>query len=230
MHIPDGFLDPKTAAGLMAAAAAALAYCLVQVMRAVTALVPREALAAAGERIGQMTSAGRRVLTSLGGSKLQRMGVVAAWIFAAQMFNFPVAHGTSGHLLGGVLAAVLLGPAAGVVVLSAVLMVQAWFFADGGVMALGANLFNIALVGSGVGYLVYAWLKRVLPEMLAVAAAAWFSVVAAASACALELGVSGTADLAVLVPAMLKVHVWIGLGEAVLTVVLVAGLRERGGG
>lgn len=227
MHIPDGFLDPKTAAGLMGAAAAGLAYCLAVVWRAVTAWVPREALAAAGERAGQLVSAGRRALTSLGQEKLQRMGLVAAWVFAAQMFNFPVAHGTSGHLLGGVLAAVLLGPAAGVVVLSTVLLVQAWFFADGGVMALGANLVNMALIGSGLGYVVHVALKRLVPELLAVAAAAWFSVVAASLACALEVGLSGTVELGKVIPAMLRVHVWIGLGEALLTVVLVTVLRDR---
>ncbi len=227
MHIPDGFLDPKTSAGLLGAAAVGLAYCLAAVWRAVTVRVPREALAAAGERVGQWITAGRRVLTGLGGAKLQRMGLVAAWVFAAQMFNFPVGNGTSGHLLGGVLAAVLLGPAAGVLVLSTVLWVQAWFFADGGWLALGANIINMALIGSGLGYLIYVGLKRVLPELLAAAAAAWLSVLAAALACALEVGGSGTVELGRVIPAMLGTHVWIGLGEALVTVVLLALLRDR---
>lgn len=227
MHIPDGFLDPKTSAGLLGAAAVGLAYGLAAVWRAITVRVPREALAAAGERVGQWVSAGRSALTTLGTDQLQRMGLVAAWVFAAQMFNFPVGNGTSGHLLGGVLAAVLLGPAAGVVVLSVVLWVQAWFFADGGMLALGANIINMALVGAGLGYLLYVGLKRVLPELLAVAGAAWFSVLTAALACALEVGVSGTVELGQVIPAMLGVHVWIGLGEALVTMVLVAFLRGR---
>jgi len=86
-----------------------------------------------------------------------------AWIFAAQMFNFPINKGTSGHLIGGVFASVLLGPLEGVVVIAVVLIVQSLFFADGGIMALGANITNMAIFGSFVSYYIYAGLKKIIP-------------------------------------------------------------------
>jgi len=148
MHIPDGFLDPKISTGLLGAALGVLGYCLAQVTKAVTALVPGRVLAAASNALGNVQMGGRRVLTKLGEKKISRMALVAAWVFSAQMFNFPVASGTSGHLIGGVFAAVLLGPFAGAVVISVVLAVQSFFFADGGLMALGANIVNMAVLGS----------------------------------------------------------------------------------
>jgi len=102
MHIPDGFLDPKMSSGLLGAAAAILGYCLAKVMRAVTAVVPQRVLAAVGNSLGNVSMAGRRVLTKVGEEKLLQMGTVASIIFAVQMFNFPVNSGTSGHLVGGV--------------------------------------------------------------------------------------------------------------------------------
>jgi cobalt/nickel transport system permease protein len=222
MHIPDGFLDPKVSGGLLGAAAAVLAYCVARVLQAVTAVVPQQVLATAGNAVGHLKLQGRRVLTALGAEKVRRMGAVAAWVFAAQMFNFPIASGTSGHLLGGVFACVLLGPFAGAAVIAAVLIIQAFFFADGGIMALGANIINLAAVGSLAGYGLYAGFKRFLPENLSITAAAWFSVVLAALACSLEIGVSGTIGWREVTAAMLKVHALIGLAEAMITVLLVA--------
>lgn len=227
MHIPDGWLDPKMSGGLLGLAAAVAAYCAVKVIQAITAVVPGQVLAGIGSRLGNIRLAGRRVLTQIGEDQLGRMGTVAAWIFAAQMFNFPVASGTSGHLLGGVFAGVVLGPFAGTVVISAVLLVQALFFADGGLLALGANIVNMGLVGTFASYYFYAWLKRSLPETAGIAIAAWASVMLASLGCSLELGCSGTIGFWEVTRAMAKVHSLIGIAEAVLTLVLVRCYRWR---
>lgn len=162
----------------------------------------------------------------LGDRAAPLMGVTAAAVFSAQMLNFPVATGTSGHLIGGVLAAVLLGPWAGVVVVSAVLIVQCFLYQDGGVLALGANIVNMALIGSLVGYCIYAPIRRMIagPKGIAVGAviAAWFSVLLAAIACSFELAASGTFPLRPTLTAMIGVHVLIGVGEAVITGLAIA--------
>jgi cobalt/nickel transport system permease protein len=220
MHIPDGFLDPKMSSGLLGAAAGVLGYCLGKVMKAVTAVVGQRVLATVGNSLGNIQMAGRRMVTEIGKEKLQKMGLVAAWIFSAQMFNFPIGQGTSGHLIGGVFAAVILGPFAGTVVIAAVLAVQSLFFADGGLMALGANIVNMAVIGSLASYYIYAALKKALPEVLSIAIAAWCSVVLAAAACSLEIGFSGTIGLTAVTSAMLKIHALIGVFEAVITVLL----------
>ncbi|MBK9611085.1 energy-coupling factor ABC transporter permease [Candidatus Amarobacter glycogenicus] len=151
------------------------------------------------------------------------MGVMAAFIFAAQMFNFQIPGGTSGHLLGGVLAAVLLGPYAGTIVMACVISVQALVFQDGGLVALGANIFNMGIVGTFGGYYVYRSLTAALGgerrmRLPAAAAAAWLSVIAAAILTAFELAASGTTSLAAALVAMVGWHVVIGVGEALITV------------
>lgn len=218
MHIPDGFLDPKMSGGLLGLAAGVLGYCFGQVMRAVTAVVPKQVLATVSGGLGNIQAAGRRVLTQIGEEKLHQMAAVAAWIFAAQMFNFPINSGTSGHLIGGVFAAVIVGPFAGAVVIAAVLLVQSFFFADGGLMALGANIINMAVIGSFLSYYLYAGLKKLIPETASIAIAAWFSVVAASFACSLEIGMSGTIALGAVSSAMVKTHCIIGIAEAIITV------------
>ena len=150
------------------------------------------------------------------------MGVMAAFIFAAQMFNFQVAGGTSGHLLGGVLAAVLLGPWAGTLVMACVVAVQALVFSDGGLVVMGANIFNMGVVGTLGGFALYMLLCRVLggeerARIPASAVAGWASVVAAAAFMSLELIVSGTSPAELVLPAMLGVHAVIGVGEALIT-------------
>ena len=199
MHIPDGFLDGKTALATGALAAAGLGIALWSVRR---------------------TFPPRRV---------PLIGLAAAFVFAAQMLNFPVAGGTSGHLIGAVLAAVLLGPSAAVVVLASVLILQCFLFADGGLTALGANVFNMALVAPAVGYGVYALVRRAAGDglrarLLATGFAAWCSTVAASVACAGELAASGTALWRVAFPAMAAVHMVIGLGEAAITTLVVAAV------
>jgi len=158
---------------------------------------------------------------SLGEKQIPLMGVMAAFIFAAQMLNFPVAGGTSGHFMGGVLAAILLGPWTGLIVMSLVLMVQCIIFQDGGLTALGANIFNMGIIGSSFGFYLYGmfrlliWGNRTRP--VAYALASWFSIMLAAFFCSLELAFSGTVPLMVALPAMLSTHLVIGIGEAVIT-------------
>ena len=192
MHAPDGFVSVPLLAVLWVVDLAVLAYAV------------------------------RRVNRTMDERAVPLMGVMAAFIFAAQMFNFQVAGGTSGHLLGGVLAAVLLGPWPATIVMTAVLAVQALIFQDGGILALGANIFNMAVVGTLGGYAIYRVLARVFggenrARIPAAAIAAWASVLLGSGAMALELGISGTTDLAVALTAMLGVHTFIGIGEALIT-------------
>jgi cobalt/nickel transport system permease protein len=155
------------------------------------------------------------------------MGVCAAFIFAAQMINFPIPGGTSGHLLGGTLAGVLLGPWAGSLVMTVVFIVQATLFQDGGLTVLGANIFNMGLVGTFGGYYLYKALRSALGfnswrgMTIATAISAWTSVVIASLICAFQLAFSGTVPLTVALTAMLTWHVAIGIGEAIITVLAV---------
>jgi cobalt/nickel transport system permease protein len=151
------------------------------------------------------------------------MGVTAAFIFAAQMINFPVLGGTSGHMLGAVLAAVLLGPWAGTLVMASVIGVQALLFQDGGLLALGANIVNMGLVGTIGGYAIYRFAAGLLGgeqrgRLPAAGIAAWAAVMLGALAASLELVASGTTTLTVVLPAMLGTHAVIGIGEALITV------------
>ncbi len=200
MHIPDGFLNTATLAVTWAASA------------------------------GSVAVATRRVNQTLTERQVPLMGVSAAFIFAAQMMNFTVAGGTSGHLLGGALAAILLGPWAGTLVIASVLAVQALLFQDGGLLALGANTLNMAVVGVWSGWLIYAGLKRLLGEKgWAVIArgfvAGWMSVLLAALLASVELGLSGASPWGVVLPAMGGVHALIGVGEGLITVAVLSFLR-----
>ncbi len=195
MHIPDGMLDAKTMAGTWA-------------------------VAATGLGIGV-----RAVRTRMTDGRLVLMAVLAALVFALQMLNFPVAGGTSGHFAGGALAAVLLGPWPAMIVMSAVLVVQAFFFADGGVISLGANIVNMAVVAPLVGWWVYSLAVRISDtrsaRMAGAFVAAWAACVAAALAAALMLWASGAAPLLFLAGAMTFWHALIGVGEGLVTAGLV---------
>ncbi len=199
MHIPDGFLSTQT-------------------------LIPAWVISAGG--IGYSL---RRAAWMVRDRFVPLMGVMAAFVFAAQMLNFPVMGGTSGHLLGGVLAAVMLGPYAGAVVISVVLFVQCLVFQDGGLTALGANILNMAMIGTIAAYFVFKLLRMILGQkgfLAAVAIAAWFSVMLASIACAFELAFSGTLPLGVALPAMAGVHALIGIGEAVVTALVVGFVHK----
>lgn len=200
MHIPDGFVSTGTSVAAWAASAGGLGYAV------------------------------RRVNQEIGERQVPLMGVTAAFIFAAQMMNFTVVGGTSGHLLGGALAAILLGPWAGMLVLTSVLAVQALLFQDGGLLALGVNVFNMAIIGVLVGWITYTGLKRLLGDRTWVTmaggfAAAWLSVVVASLVAAAELALSGTSPWGVALPAMGAVHVLIGIGEGLITVGVLSFLR-----
>jgi cobalt/nickel transport system permease protein len=161
-------------------------------------------------------------------SQLPLMGVLAAFIFAAQAINFPVAAGTSGHLIGGTLAAILLGPWQGMLTMAAVVSVQALVFQDGGLLALGWNLFNMAALACFTGDLVFRGLGGQLGRRTSAAAflASWVSVMLAATATSLQLAISGTVPLRLVLPAMLGVHALIGLGEGLITAAALAFLRR----
>jgi cobalt/nickel transport system permease protein len=162
------------------------------------------------------------------------MGVCAAFIFAAQMINFPIPGGTSGHLLGGTFAGVLLGPWAGSLVMVVVFIVQATLFQDGGLTVLGANIANMGLVGTFGGYYLYRTIRYALGRdtlrgiLTGTAIAAWTSVFVASVICAFQLALSGTVPIGVALTAMAFWHLMIGVGEAVITVVAVSYvLRTR---
>jgi cobalt/nickel transport system permease protein len=155
------------------------------------------------------------------------MGVMAAFIFAAQMFNFQVVGGTSGHLLGGVLAAILLGPWAATLVMACVIAVQALVFSDGGLVVMGVNIFNMGVIGTLGGYSLYRGLCTILggedrARIPASGIAGWAAVVVASVSMALILAVSGTSPLEVVLPAMVGVHVFIGIGEGLITAAALA--------
>ena len=201
MHIPDGFINAGTSVAAGVVAAGGVAVCI------------------------------RRSAEVLEEKQAPMAGLVAAFIFAVQMLNFPVATGTSGHLLGGALAAVLVGPWAGALCIAVVLMVQALLFADGGLTALGLNVVNMALVSAFVGYGSFLVLRRVLPRhpgsvALAAGFSAFVSVVAAALAFTVEYAVGGTgsASVTTVAGAMVGVHVLIGIGEGLITAAAVGAV------
>jgi len=165
---------------------------------------------------------------SLGEKQVPLMGIMAAFIFAAQMLNFPVAGGTSGHFLGGALAAIVLGPWAGILVMTAVISVQGLLFQDGGLLVMGANIFNMGLLTAMIGFGLYRSVggRNKRTRLVVAGVAAWLAVVASALITALQLWLSGTTRLEIVVPAMLGVHVLIGIGEAVITVAALSFIEQ----
>ena len=158
-----------------------------------------------------------------------RFAAVTALIFALQMLNYPVQNGTSGHLVGAMLGVGLLGIPFAVLSMSIVLAIQAFFFGDGGINALGANILNMALIGAGLLGFIYNRIKeKGSNDKVSLGVAAFLSVLAGAFACSLEVAASGTVALNKVLPAMISVHALIGFGEAILTVVVVAVLNAYG--
>ena len=151
------------------------------------------------------------------------MGVLAAFIFAAQMLNFPVAGGTSGHMVGAALAAILIGPWGAIIIMAAVLMAQSLIFQDGGLLALGANILNLGIIAGFGAYFIYRLVEMIFggsvkAKLTGGFAAGWFSVVLASVATAVELAISGISPLGAVLPAMTGVHAIIGIGEGLITV------------
>ena len=201
LHAPDGFFSLPVSAAGYALAAAAVGLAIYRANRSLN------------ERIVPM------------------MGVMAAFIFAAQMLNFPVAGGTSGHLIGGALAAIILGPWAAILVMTAVVGLQALLFQDGGLLVMGVNLLNMSIVSVLAGYGTY-WVSQRLGGggytslMAGGFAAAWVSVVASSATTAVALSLSGTSPLAVALPAILGFHMLIGIGEGLITVFALSFIRQ----
>lgn len=201
MHVPDGFIDAPVSIAAGVAAAGAVAVSL------------RGARRELDERTAPLA------------------GLVAAFIFAVQMLNFPVAAGTSGHLLGGALAAILVGPYTGVLCVSVVLLMQGVLFADGGLTALGVNVVTMGVVTVVVGYAVFRGLVKLLPDgrrsvTVAAFVGALLSVPAAAGMFTLFYALGGTTDVPIgkVFGAMVGVHVLIGIGEAAITAATVGAV------
>jgi cobalt/nickel transport system permease protein len=198
VHIPDGFLSTPVwvAAGAVSAAAVALS----------------------AARLGK----------NMEEKQVPLMGVVGAFIFAAQMVNFPIASGTSGHLGGGVLAALLLGPWAGTLIMTAILVVQALLFQDGGITALGANVLNMGILSCLLGFVLFRLLRRLLAgtrgALISAFITAWLMVVLSASLAAVQIALSGTIPLRLVLPAMAGVHALIGIVEGLITTAALAFL------
>lgn len=204
LHIPDGFLSLPVSLITWVVAIGLIAVCL------------------------------NRVQAEYKERTVPLMGVCAAFIFAAQMINFPIPGGTSGHLLGGTLAGILLGPWAGSLVMAVVFIVQAALFQDGGLTVLGANIVNMGLIGTFGGYYLYWAIRKAMGRdkpsaiLTGAAIAAWTSVFVASLATAVQLGLSGTVPLGVALAAMSAWHWMIGIGEAIITVLAVSYvLRTR---
>ena len=170
----------------------------------------------------------RRTQNTLKERQIPLMGIMAAFIFAAQMINFPVAGGTSGHLLGGALAAIILGPWSGMLVMTSVIALQGLLFQDGGLLVMGANIFNMGLLTALIGYGLYTAVanKGKGLKLTVVAVAAWLSVMAGALSTSFQLWLSGTSPAQVVFPAMLGVHALIGIGEALITVAAFAFIMQ----
>ena len=201
MHIPDGFIDLPTSAAFGAIAAAGIA------------------LSLKGAR------------ESLDEKSAPLAGLTATFIFAVQMLNFPVAAGTSGHLIGGALAAILVGPYVATLALSVVLIMQAFLFADGGLSALGLSIFNMSLLGVWVGYGAFVLVRKILPKQksnvpVAAAIGAFISVPVAAIGFVAQYAIGGTATYSVstVLAGMVGTHLLIGIGEAIITTLAVGAV------
>ncbi len=193
MHVPDGFLSVTVSIVLWVISLVVIAMAL------------------------------RRVKSQLGDREIPIMGVLAAAIFAGQMLNFSVSGGTSGHLLGAAIATILLGPWAAVLVMTSVVSVQALLFQDGGLLAIGANILNMGVIGVFVSHAVYQSVQKIISKyergrLLSGFFAAWSSIFIASLACALELSLSGTSPANIALPAMGGIHALIGIGEGLITV------------
>lgn len=204
MHIPDGFLDAKTWISLSVISAAVV-----------------------GIAVKIINKSGKND-TEENEKSIPLMGVMAAFIFATQMLNFPVMPGISGHFMGAALAAILLGPFTALLIMTTVLILQCLVFQDGGLTALGANIFNMGIAGGFFSYLVYLFLRKIGFKNILIPAfiSSWFAIVLASSFCAIELAVSNTISLNIALPAMAGIHALIGIGEGIITISVLSFLKK----
>ena len=201
MHIPDGFIDLPTSIAFTAVSTAAVGVAL------------------------------KKAKSELSEKTAPLAGLTAVFIFAVQMLNFPVAAGTSGHLLGGALAAVLVGPWVATLALTIVLLLQALLFADGGLTALGLNVFNISILAVWIAYFIFLILKKILPKtktslIVSSAIAALISVPVSAFGFWVQYAIGGNATfpLETVLTAMMSTHILIGIGEAIITVLTISAI------
>jgi cobalamin biosynthesis protein CbiM len=201
MHIPDGFIDLPTSAAFAGASALAVA----------------GAVKGARKQLSEQSA--------------PLAGLTAVFIFAVQMLNFPVAAGTSGHLIGAALAMVLVGPYAATLALVVVLIIQAFLFADGGLTALGLSIFNMAVISVWVSFGVFMLLKKIFPKtkswlVIATFVSALISVPAAAIGFVIQyaIGANATFSVGTVLNAMVGTHILIGIGEAIITALTVSAV------
>jgi cobalt/nickel transport system permease protein len=197
LHIPDGFLNVTTIATTSVISAGGIA----------------NAVRVTGKQLNE--------------KQVPLMGVLAAFIFAAQMLNFPIAGGTSGHFMGAALAAILLGPWASLLIMSCVLIAQCLIFQDGGLLALGANILNMGIIGSFSSYYLFRLITSLARQnrqskLIGGFIGAWVAIVLAATACALELAFSGSSPVNLVLPAMAGIHALSGLVEGLVTVAVLS--------
>ena len=234
MHIPDGFINNGTTASTLAAAVTAVGFALKKVRASFLEKIPviKARLATFPDFSGGSEKDFQNRLSQYGREKIWRLATVGALIFSSQMMNFPIGGGMSGHLLGGVLAALIVGPFEALLVMTLVLALQAFMFGDGGVLALGANVFNMGVVGVLGGFYFFKFLARNVNAkkknfLKNAFVAAWLSVIAAAVLVSLEIWLSGTLPLETVLPEMFMAHTMIGFGEGIITVVVLAFLIKK---
>ena len=197
MHIPDGFIP--------------IAQCLIYYVILIVALY----------------FAGKWARANLDEKRIPLLAVLAAGIFAIMSMNMPIPFGTSGHMVGGALVAIVfMAPEAAVLVFTAVLLIQALFFGDGGITALGANVLNMAIVGGFVGLYTFKGLKGIIGKYPSIFLAAWLATLVAAVVAAIEMAIAGTFPLTVGIASMALYHAFIGIIEGVLTVIVIYALEK----
>ncbi|OEG71799.1 hypothetical protein ATZ36_12695 [Candidatus Endomicrobiellum trichonymphae] len=221
MHIPDGFLSSSLSGGLLAGALGMLGFCLSRVLQTATTF----ANVSAGNNSNISNGVCTNALSNNEGKYFQKLTIAALWVFAFQMFNIPIQSATSAHLVGGVFAAVLAGPSAGFLIISSVLAVQSLFFADGGILSLGANIFNMAFVGSFLSYYIYKALSG-KNYHLAILSACFFSVLTAALSCLTELSISETVSFTTAFKDMMSLHLIVASLETVVTMALLKAFKN----
>ncbi|MDQ3509955.1 MAG: energy-coupling factor ABC transporter permease [Actinomycetota bacterium] len=198
MHIPDGLVDPATAVVTTAVGAGLVAYAL------------------------------KKSKEALDDRRIPIVGLMAAFVFAAQMVTFPIAGGTSAHLLGGAMAGILLGPWLGGLAMTVVYLVQAIGFADGGITALGANVIAVGFLPAVGGYYLFRGLTRILPGtrmsyLGSVAVVSLATTVAASALVAVFISFGGPLPL-IAFPIMVGIHSIVGFGEALISMSVIAAV------